>query len=240
MSQASHPLIFCLSWCQHHSPSASPLRLPSVVTCLLVCVLSGHTVNTMQLKVCMHAQRFAKRVCDKRCKLCKHCQKFDLLTHINTLTRLSHHSHCAPGTAVMSSWLPTLSLSSDNNVAVIAAGAALLVAAWYGVRRSGWLAGWPGMGWRCDTARDRALVVVITGSSRGLGFCMAQEFLALGDRVVVCGRSSESVNKVQWCSHTHSTHSLLSLTHSLTRCSLTLCSHSLTHSHTNFTQAGCD
>jgi NAD(P)-dependent dehydrogenase (short-subunit alcohol dehydrogenase family) len=36
-------------------------------------------------------------------------------------------------------------------------------------------------------------VVVITGSTRGLGFCMAREFLARGCAVVISGRTNESV-----------------------------------------------
>jgi len=35
--------------------------------------------------------------------------------------------------------------------------------------------------------------VVITGSSKGLGYAMAQQFLALGDDVVINSRSSEDL-----------------------------------------------
>ncbi len=36
-------------------------------------------------------------------------------------------------------------------------------------------------------------LVVITGSSKGLGYAMAQQFLALGDDVVMNSRSSEDL-----------------------------------------------
>ena len=37
---------------------------------------------------------------------------------------------------------------------------------------------------------DQSLGVVITGGSKGLGYAFASEFLAAGDRVVICGRNS--------------------------------------------------
>ncbi len=42
---------------------------------------------------------------------------------------------------------------------------------------------------------EHAPVVVITGSTRGIGYGLAREFLALGCRVVVCGRSQESTDQ---------------------------------------------
>mmetsp|Transcript_3388 Transcript_3388/g.9896 ORF Transcript_3388/g.9896 Transcript_3388/m.9896 type:complete len:242 (+) Transcript_3388:56-781(+) len=45
---------------------------------------------------------------------------------------------------------------------------------------------------KVDTSQ-RGYTVVITGSTRGLGRAMAQEFLTYGDKVVVNGRSLESV-----------------------------------------------
>ncbi len=38
---------------------------------------------------------------------------------------------------------------------------------------------------------DHSLGVVITGGSKGLGYALASEFLAAGDRVVICGRNSQ-------------------------------------------------
>ena len=38
---------------------------------------------------------------------------------------------------------------------------------------------------------ERSLGVVITGGSKGLGYALASEFLAEGDRVVLCGRNPE-------------------------------------------------
>ncbi len=38
---------------------------------------------------------------------------------------------------------------------------------------------------------ERSLGVVITGGSKGLGYALASEFLAAGDRVVICGRNPE-------------------------------------------------
>ncbi len=42
---------------------------------------------------------------------------------------------------------------------------------------------------------QESTVVVITGSTRGLGFCMAREFLARNCAVVVSGRSGEGVRR---------------------------------------------
>ena len=36
--------------------------------------------------------------------------------------------------------------------------------------------------------------IVISGGTSGLGFCLAREFVQMGDRVVICGRSTERVN----------------------------------------------
>lgn len=41
----------------------------------------------------------------------------------------------------------------------------------------------------------RAKVVVVTGATRGIGLGLARELLARGARVVICGRSQESVDK---------------------------------------------
>ncbi len=42
---------------------------------------------------------------------------------------------------------------------------------------------------------SRAQVVVVTGGTRGIGLGLARELLARGSRVVICGRSQESVDK---------------------------------------------
>eukprot|EP00882_Tetradesmus_deserticola_P025815 GHRQ01028386.1.p1 GENE.GHRQ01028386.1~~GHRQ01028386.1.p1 ORF type:complete len:156 (+),score=44.42 GHRQ01028386.1:97-564(+) len=41
------------------------------------------------------------------------------------------------------------------------------------------------------TQQHQQLNVVITGSSKGLGFAMAHEFLQAGDNVVLCGRGAD-------------------------------------------------
>ncbi len=41
----------------------------------------------------------------------------------------------------------------------------------------------------------RAKVVVVTGATRGIGLGLSRELLARGARVVICGRSQESVDK---------------------------------------------
>ncbi|XRB02705.1 chlorophyll(ide) b reductase [Pycnococcus provasolii] len=46
-----------------------------------------------------------------------------------------------------------------------------------------------------DTSRSRSRRVIITGGTRGLGFAMAREFLALGDSVTVCGRDESAVTE---------------------------------------------
>jgi short chain dehydrogenase len=46
------------------------------------------------------------------------------------------------------------------------------------------------MGWM---RRQGGFGVVITGGTRGLGHCMAREFIRRGDRVVICGRSPARV-----------------------------------------------
>ena len=38
------------------------------------------------------------------------------------------------------------------------------------------------------------LGVVITGATKGVGFALAREFLAAGDRVCICGRSQTRVD----------------------------------------------
>lgn len=43
--------------------------------------------------------------------------------------------------------------------------------------------------------RRRNLKVLITGSTRGIGFALAKRFLELGDSVVITGRSQKSVDK---------------------------------------------
>ncbi len=40
--------------------------------------------------------------------------------------------------------------------------------------------------------------IVITGSTRGIGFCLAREFLKLGCRVTVSGRSERSFAGAKW------------------------------------------
>lgn len=40
-------------------------------------------------------------------------------------------------------------------------------------------------------------VVLITGGSRGLGFAIAQEFVALGSRVVICARDAEELQRAE-------------------------------------------
>ncbi len=40
-------------------------------------------------------------------------------------------------------------------------------------------------------------VVLITGGSRGLGFAMAQEFAALGARVVICARNADELHRAE-------------------------------------------
>ena len=47
-----------------------------------------------------------------------------------------------------------------------------------------------------DTA-PRGLKVVITGGSRGLGYALADRFLALGDSVVLASRSAEGVAQAE-------------------------------------------
>ncbi|MFZ4524845.1 MAG: SDR family NAD(P)-dependent oxidoreductase [Chlorobium sp.] len=42
---------------------------------------------------------------------------------------------------------------------------------------------------------EYSLGVVITGGSKGLGYALASEFLAAGDRVVICGRNSERLEE---------------------------------------------
>jgi NAD(P)-dependent dehydrogenase (short-subunit alcohol dehydrogenase family) len=44
-------------------------------------------------------------------------------------------------------------------------------------------------------SRTAAAAVVITGSTRGLGFAMAREFLERGCRVTICGRTPEGVQE---------------------------------------------
>jgi short chain dehydrogenase len=46
------------------------------------------------------------------------------------------------------------------------------------------------MGWM---RRQGGFGVVITGGTRGLGYCLAREFIRRGDRVVICGRSPARV-----------------------------------------------
>lgn len=41
----------------------------------------------------------------------------------------------------------------------------------------------------CDSSQT--VCVDQKGGSKGLGYCMTKEFLSLGDRVVICGRSSD-------------------------------------------------
>ncbi len=49
--------------------------------------------------------------------------------------------------------------------------------------------------WRRRNAEDLTdKVVLITGSSRGLGFVMAQEFAAKGARIVLCARNAEELD----------------------------------------------
>jgi short-subunit dehydrogenase len=74
-------------------------------------------------------------------------------------------------------------------VAIAAGGAAAAGGASWLVARSA------GLLHRADAREDRALAVVITGSTRGLGAALASEFLRLGDRVVVTGRSAEDVER---------------------------------------------
>jgi short-subunit dehydrogenase len=52
--------------------------------------------------------------------------------------------------------------------------------------------------WRWLRAMDlRGQVVVITGSSRGLGFAMAQEFARKGARLVICARNEGDLEKAR-------------------------------------------
>ena len=37
--------------------------------------------------------------------------------------------------------------------------------------------------------------IIITGSSKGIGFALAKEFLHHGDKVVISSRSEERINK---------------------------------------------
>lgn len=46
---------------------------------------------------------------------------------------------------------------------------------------------------RLRMAEMRGKVVLITGGSRGLGFAIAQEFAALGSRIVICARNEEEL-----------------------------------------------
>ena len=46
-------------------------------------------------------------------------------------------------------------------------------------------------------AKDGAKVVVITGTTRGLGRAMAEEFIARGHTLIGCGRSREQIAKLQ-------------------------------------------
>jgi len=70
-----------------------------------------------------------------------------------------------------------------------AAGAGLLLAG----AGAGWagVALWRRLGMRRQDVRGQ--VVLITGSSRGLGLALAREFARLGARLVICGRGEESL-----------------------------------------------
>ncbi|KAL3930153.1 MAG: hypothetical protein SGPRY_001664 [Prymnesium sp.] len=76
---------------------------------------------------------------------------------------------------------------SDSTVA-LAAGVALVAGAGWAVARAVW---------RRGEEPARSLRVVITGSSRGLGYALAREHLRLGDSVLVCGRSAEAVEQAK-------------------------------------------
>ena len=48
---------------------------------------------------------------------------------------------------------------------------------------------------RPDSAKARALNVLVTGGSRGLGLAIAKEFMTRGHRVTVCARSREDLDQ---------------------------------------------
>eukprot|EP00466_Bigelowiella_natans_P004409 jgi/Bigna1/69740/fgenesh1_pg.9_\ len=68
--------------------------------------------------------------------------------------------------------------------AVLSAGATVLI-----LRSAGYFA-------KVCFSRSRNLGVVISGSTRGFGYAMANSFLEYGDRVVVSGRKTDDVKRV--------------------------------------------
>ena len=49
----------------------------------------------------------------------------------------------------------------------------------------------------CRSTSGQQLGIVLTGGSKGLGFALAQEFLAAGDKVVICGRNEERLKAAE-------------------------------------------
>jgi hypothetical protein len=49
----------------------------------------------------------------------------------------------------------------------------------------------------CRSTSGQSLGIVLTGGSKGLGFALAQKFLAAGDKVVICGRNEERLKAAQ-------------------------------------------
>lgn len=81
-------------------------------------------------------------------------------------------------------------LKTLRNIALL--GAAGTAAAGVGIGLAGF-ALWRKLGMRGENMSGQ--VVLITGSSRGLGFAMAQEFAHLGARLVICARQP---NELEW------------------------------------------
>lgn len=75
-------------------------------------------------------------------------------------------------------------LSTGTGIALAAVGAGL--AGWALYRRRS-----------AEAEPVRGQVVLITGSSRGLGFAMAKEFAGLGARLVICARNREQLEKAR-------------------------------------------
>ena len=48
-----------------------------------------------------------------------------------------------------------------------------------------------------DPSVSRALNVIVTGGTKGIGKALAEEFLKQGDNVVICSRSEDRVQEVR-------------------------------------------